>query len=170
MKLMEHLFQACPERSEGSRLSRVALLAASAVLFFATPLFAQERTGGEANLIIPDLNRATFFGMGGHSLLTFGLIVCVLGLAFGMTIYFQLKNMPVHASMLEVSELIYETCKTYLLTQGRFIMYLWVFIGIVIAMYFGLLVHFTVAKVAIILIFSLIGIAGSYGVAWFGIR
>src|SRR5439155_22541762 len=80
------------------------------------------------------------------------------------------KNMPVHASMLEVSELIYETCKTYLITQGRFILYLWIFIGIVIAMYFGLLVHFTMAKVAIILIFSLVGIAGSYGVAWFGIR
>ena len=170
MKLMEHLFQACPERSEGSRLSRLALLTVSAVLFLAAPLHAQEQTGGEANLIIPDLNQATFFGMGGHTLLTFGLIVCVLGLGFGMMIYFQLKNMPVHASMLEVSELIYETCKTYLLTQGRFIMYLWVFIGIVIAMYFGLLVHFTVARVAIILLFSLIGIAGSYGVAWFGIR
>src|SRR5258708_22268813 len=151
MKLMEHMFQACPERSAGSRLSRLALLTLSAVLFLAAPLHAQEHTGGEASLIIHDLNQATFFGMGGHTLLTFGLIVCVLGLGFGMMIYFQLKNMPVHTSMLEVSELIYETCKTYLTTQGRFIMYLWVFIGIVIAMYFGLLVHFTLAKVAVLL-------------------
>jgi K(+)-stimulated pyrophosphate-energized sodium pump len=164
MKLMEHMF-----RRSAVLLSAVAAMLAAAPLTGAR-LLAQEHTGGEANLIIPDLNQATFFGMGGHTLLLFGLIVCVAGLAFGMTIYFQLKNMPVHASMLEVSELIYETCKTYLLTQGRFILYLWVFIGIVIAMYFGLLVHFTMAKVAIILIFSLIGIGGSYGVAWFGIR
>jgi K(+)-stimulated pyrophosphate-energized sodium pump len=164
MKLMEHMF-----RRSAVLLSAVAAMLAAAPLTGAR-LLAQEPAGGEANLIIPDLNQATFFGMGGHTLLLFGLIVCVAGLAFGMTIYFQLKNMPVHASMLEVSELIYETCKTYLLTQGRFILYLWVFIGIVIAMYFGLLVHFTMAKVAIILIFSLIGIGGSYGVAWFGIR
>jgi K(+)-stimulated pyrophosphate-energized sodium pump len=164
MKLMEHMF-----RRSAVLLSAVAAMLAAAPLTGAR-LLAQEPAGGEANLIIPDLNQATFFGMGGHTLLLFGLIVCVAGLAFGMTIYFQLKNMPVHASMLEVSELIYETCKTYLLTQGRFILYLWVFIGIVIAMYFGLLVHFTMAKVAIILLFSLIGIGGSYGVAWFGIR
>jgi K(+)-stimulated pyrophosphate-energized sodium pump len=164
MTLMEHMF-----RRSAFLLSTIAAMLVAAPLAGAR-LLAQEHTGGEANLIIPDLNQATFFGMGGHTLLTFGLIVCVLGLGFGMTIYFQLKNMPVHSSMLEVSELIYETCKTYLVTQGRFIMYLWVFIGIVIAMYFGLLVHFTLAKVAVILIFSLIGIAGSYGVAWFGIR
>ena len=164
MKLMEHMF-----RRSAVVLSTVAAMLVAAPLAGAR-LLAQERTGGEANLIIPDLNQATFFGMGGHTLLTFGLIVCVLGLGFGMMIYFQLKNMPVHASMLEVSELIYETCKTYLITQGKFILILGVFIGIVIAMYFGLLVHFTMAKVAIILLFSLIGIAGSYGVAWFGIR
>jgi K(+)-stimulated pyrophosphate-energized sodium pump len=152
------------------RLSRVALLAAGAMFLFATPLLAQERMGGEANLVIPDLNSATFFGMGGHKLLMFGLIVCVLGLAFGMAIYTQLKNMPVHASMLEVSELIYETCKTYLVTQGKFILILEIFIGTVIALYFGVLVGFPVTKVAIILLFSLIGIGGSYGVAWFGIR
>ena len=170
MKLMDHLFQACSERSEGSRLSRVALLAASAVLFLATPLFAQDKMGGEANLVIPDLNSATFFGMGGRTLLMFGLIVCVAGLAFGMIIYTRLKNMAVHSSMLEVSELIYETCKTYLITQGKFILILEIFIGAVIALYFGYLVGFPLAKVAIILLFSLIGIGGSYGVAWFGIR
>jgi K(+)-stimulated pyrophosphate-energized sodium pump len=175
MKVMEHLFQAWHERGEGSRFSRIALLATSAVLFLATPLFAQERGGGEANLRIPDLTNqsvnVTFFGMAGHTLLLGGLVVCVLGLAFGMTIYMKLKNMAVHSSMLEVSELIYETCKTYLITQGKFILILEIFIGAVIALYFGLLVPgMTATKVIVILLFSLVGIAGSYGVAWFGIR
>ena len=89
---------------------------------------------------------------------------------FGLVIYTQLKNMAVHESMRAISELIYETCKTYLITQGKFILILEVFIGAVIALYFGVLQHFTADKVIIILIFSLIGIAGSYGVAWFGIR
>jgi K(+)-stimulated pyrophosphate-energized sodium pump len=98
------------------------------------------------------------------------LVVCALGLLFGFTIYTQLKNMAVHESMRQISELIYETCKTYLITQGKFILILEVFIGAVIALYFGLLQHFSADKVVIILLFSLIGIAGSYGVAWFGIR
>src|SRR3954465_15254237 len=176
MKVMEHLFPARPERSAGTAFSRIALLTASAVLFlaaplFGAPLFAQERGGGgEANLVIPDLNSATFFGMGGHKLLMFGLIVCVLGLAFGMVIYTQLKNMAVHSSMLEVSELIYETCKTYLVTQGKFILILEAFIGAIIVFYFGVLEHFAAMKVLIILMFSIIGIGGSCGVAWFGIR
>ncbi len=130
----------------------------------------EHRAGGEANLIIPDLSSQTFFGMSGKSLLSLGLIVCVLGLIFGMVIYTQLKNMQVHASMLEISDLIYETCKTYLITQGKFILFLEIFIGLVIAIYFGVLVGFPLTKVAIILAFSLVGIAGSYGVAWFGIR
>ena len=100
----------------------------------------------------------------------FGLVVCVLGLVFGLVIYNQLKNMPVHESMREISELIYETCKTYLITQGKFILLLEVFIGIIMILYFGFLLHFEASRVLIILIFSLIGIAGSYGVAWFGIR
>jgi K(+)-stimulated pyrophosphate-energized sodium pump len=130
--------------------------------------------GGEANLVIPDLRNTTvpvtFFGMSGHSLLMYGLLICALGLIFGLVIFTQLKNMAVHSSMREVSELIYETCKTYLITQGKFILLLEVFIGLVIALYFGVLVRFPVEKVIIILLFSLIGIAGSYGVAWFGIR
>jgi K(+)-stimulated pyrophosphate-energized sodium pump len=140
------------------------------------PSQAQEarRGGGEANLVIPDLKNqtvnVTFFGMSGHSLLMGGLVVCALGLIFGLVIYTQLKNMAVHKSMLEVSELIYETCKTYLITQGKFILVLEIFIGLVIALYFGVLVGFPATKVTIILLFSLIGIAGSYGVAWFGIR
>ncbi len=132
---------------------------------------AQERAGGEANLILPDLDMALFFGdTGGRTLLLLGCIVGVLGLLFGLVIYRQLKSMPVHRSMLEVSELIYETCKTYLQTQGKFLMILEAFIAIVIVFYFGFLLHFEAFKVGIILLFSVVGILGSYGVAWFGIR
>jgi K(+)-stimulated pyrophosphate-energized sodium pump len=130
----------------------------------------ERHAGGEANLVLPDLGSVTFLGIDGHTLLMFGLIVCALGLAFGLVIYSQLKNMPVHGSMLEISELIYETCKTYLLQQGKFLLILELFIGTIIAAYFGALQHFPATKVAIILLFSLIGIGGSYGVAWFGIR
>ena len=113
---------------------------------------------------------SSFLGVNGRTLLMGGLVVCLLGLGFGLVIFTQLKNLPVHRSMLEVSELIYETCKTYLITQGKFILILEVFIGVIMLFYFGLLQHFAPIKVAIILLFSLIGIAGSYGVAWFGIR
>jgi len=131
----------------------------------------QHRPGGEANLIIPDLNSGgEFLGLPGRTLLMGGLVICVMGLLFGLVIYGQLKRMPVHESMLEISELIYETCKTYLITQGKFILVLEVFIGLVIALYFGFLVQLGATKVVIILLFSLVGIAGSYGVAWFGIR
>ena len=126
--------------------------------------------GGEANLIIPDLGQATFFGVGGRFLLQLGLGVCVLGLIFGLVIYSQLKNLPVHVSMREISELIYETCKTYLITQGKFILILEVFIGVIIVLYFGCSCDFEAQRVIIILLFSLVGIGGSYGVAWFGIR
>jgi K(+)-stimulated pyrophosphate-energized sodium pump len=124
----------------------------------------------EANLVLPDLGSVSFLGINGHTLLSFGLIVCVLGMLFGLFIFVQLKRLPVHRSMLEISELIYETCKTYLTTQGKFILVLEVFIGAIMIVYFGFLRHFEVAKVVTILIFSLIGIGGSYGVAWFGIR
>jgi K(+)-stimulated pyrophosphate-energized sodium pump len=126
--------------------------------------------GGEANIRIPDLSQSQFLGVNGRNLLTAGLGVCVLGLIFGLVIYSQLKNLPVHQSMREISELIYETCKTYLITQGKFILLLEAFIGVIIVLYFGVLLHFEASKVIIILLFSLIGIAGSYGVAWFGIR
>ncbi len=131
-------------------------------------------SGGEANLVLPDLTTVHFFGMNGHALLSIGLLFCVGGLLFGMAIYVQLKNMPVHRSMLEISELIYETCKTYLVTQGKFIMLLWAFIAVIISLYFGVLAPVPGKSIAvtlpIILLFSLVGIAGSYGVAWFGIR
>ncbi|MGI9078860.1 MAG: sodium-translocating pyrophosphatase [Gemmatimonadaceae bacterium] len=128
------------------------------------------RPGGEANLIIPDLAQVEFLGMTGRTLLMTGLIVCAFGLLFGLVTYGNVKRLPVHASMLEISELIYETCKTYLITQGKFILILELFIGFVILLYFGVLLDFEAIKVATILLFSLIGIAGSYGVAWFGIR
>lgn len=165
MKLMENLVR----RSSAVLLALAALMVAPLT---GAALLAQEaqHAGGEANLVVPDLSTATFMGFNGRTLLMFGLVVCALGLVFGLVIYNQLKNMAVHSSMLEVSELIYETCKTYLITQGKFILVLEVFIGAVIALYFGVLQHFTLTKVIVILLFSLIGIAGSYGVAWFGIR
>jgi K(+)-stimulated pyrophosphate-energized sodium pump len=126
--------------------------------------------GGEANLILPDLSVVDFHGVNGRTLLMTGLGICALGLLFGLATFVQLKNLPVHASMLEVSELIYETCKTYLVTQGKFILLLELFIGSIMVLYFGLLEHMEPVRVVIILLFSLVGIAGSYGVAWFGIR
>jgi K(+)-stimulated pyrophosphate-energized sodium pump len=131
---------------------------------------AQHQAGGEANLKIPDLAQVSFGGMTGRSLLQWGLLVCLLGLGFGMMIFKQLKVLPVHQSMLEISELIYETCKTYLIQQGKFLLILWVFIAIIVTFYFGVLQHFTGQQVSIILFFSLVGIGGSYGVAWFGMR
>ncbi len=131
----------------------------------------EHKPGGEANLVLPDMKSVTFLGgMSGYRLLAFGLLFCAAGLLFGLMIYTQLKNMPVHRSMKEISELIYETCKTYLITQGKFILILEAFIAVVIILYFGVLLKFEAFKVAIILAFSLVGIAGSYGVAWFGIR
>jgi len=149
-------------------------MAAIAGLLLPAVAGAQESAGGEASLKLPDLARPdlSFFGMSGHNLLLIGLIFCAGGLLFGMAIYMQLKNLPVHRSMREMSELIYETCKTYLFTQGKFIMLLWVFIAAIIALYFGVLapVGNVAVTLPIILLFSLVGIAGSYGVAWFGIR
>ncbi len=124
----------------------------------------------EADLVLPDLGSVQFLGMGGDRLLMGGLLVCVLGLLFGLVMYMQLKKLPVHRSMLEISELIYETCKTYLKTQGKFILLLELFIGAIMVVYFGFLRGFDATRVIIIIIASLVGIAGSYGVAWFGIR
>src|SRR5450432_3736720 len=148
----------------------VGILASLVVSLGASTAFAQNE-GGEASLVLPDLGRVTFLGgVPGSTLLSGGIIVCLLGLAFGLVIFRQLRNMPVHKSMREISELIYETCKTYLVTQGKFILLLEIFIGVIMVFYFGVLRHFEPLKVAIILLFSLIGIGGSYGVAWFGIR
>src|SRR6202041_18263 len=149
-------------------LATILLLTAGYAL--AQPAAQTDEAGGEAALKLPDLSTVSFLGMNGHRLLMIGLLFCVFGLCFGMAIFMRLKNLPVHRSMREISELIYETCKTYLITQGKFLMLLWVFIAIIIAIYFGVLRHFELPRVLIILAFSLVGIAGSYGVAWFGIR
>jgi K(+)-stimulated pyrophosphate-energized sodium pump len=153
----------------------------AALLGLLLPTFANAQAtgggGGEANLVLPDLKAVhfvNFFGMNGHDLLTWGLLFCAGGLLFGLVIYQKLKNLPVHHSMREISEMIYETCKTYLITQGKFILLLWAFIAVIISLYFGVLAPVPNKPIwvtlPIILLFSLIGIAGSYGVAWFGIR
>ena len=144
--------------------------AAGAALLAASTARAQEGGAGEANLKLPDLSQVQFLGVDGHRLLLGGILFCVFGLCFGLTMYIRLKNLPVHRAMREISELIYETCKTYLVNQGKFLFLLWIFIAAVIVLYFGVLRHYPVPSVLIILCFSVIGILGSYGVAWFGIR
>src|SRR5688500_16565978 len=178
---------------------------AAALAVFVSLVWPAAAHAGEADLILPDLRNSNFHGISGHNLLMLGLLLCFGGLAFGLVIYKQLRTLPVHKSMLEVSELIYETCKTYLKTQGKFILLLWVFIAVIMVVYFGFLQEHKVKhdaavvgdtvqavtasppvshtdapataaewptpiKVIVILAFSLIGIAGSYAVAWFGIR
>ena len=178
-------------RSTAGRSSLAASLALALLVLALTALapaaLAQggggHHEGGEASLVLPDLRTVTFVGgLDGHTLLLFGLLVCALGWAFGIVTYARLKNLPVHDAMREMSELIYETCKTYLFQQGRFLALLWAFIGAIVLVYFGWLAvtgvdaagqiqrGFPPFKVAVILFFSLVGMAGSYGVAWFGIR
>ncbi len=160
--------------SEGLKLFGNMLKSAAAaivMLFGAAAAHAQgEAPGGEANLKLPDLSQVNFLGIDGHTLLLFGILFCIFGLVFGMVNYTRLKNLPVHRAMREISELIYETCKTYLITQGKFLLLLELFIAVVIVLYFGVLLHYDAARVIIIFLFSVLGIAGSYGVAWFGIR
>ncbi len=157
-----------------NRLGRSALTTGAAVIALlagASPTFAQHEAGGEASLKLPDLSSVVFFGStDGHKLLLGGIVVSLLGLGFGLAMYMNLKKLPVHRAMREISELIYETCKTYLTTQGKFILILEGFIAVIIVLYFGVLSRMEAGRVVIILAFSLVGIAGSYGVAWFGIR
>jgi len=153
--------------------ARIAALAGAALLALTGCAGGSgtEHTGGEANLTLPDLGQVSFFGgINGRYLLMLGLLVCLAGLAFGIYTYSQLKNLPVHRSMKEISELIYETCKTYLIQQGKFLLLLWAFIGTVIVIYFWVLMGMAFGRVLVVLLFSLIGMAGSFGVAWFGIR
>ena len=151
-----------------------ALVTVSAAAAFAQP--QGEAAGGEASLKLPDLSQVSFLNgaIDGHKLLLIGILFCLGGLGFGLWIYTRLKNLPVHRAMREISELIYETCKTYLVTQGKFLLLLWVFIAIVIVLYFGMLAPVpgksVLLTLPIILLFSLIGMGGSYAVAWFGIR
>ncbi len=158
----------------GQRWRSLSLLATAWLLsLWSLPSALAEQAiqhGGEANLKVPDLSSVQVAGTDGRTLLMGGLLVCALGMVFGLVIYKQLQNAPVHKSMLEISELIYATCKTYLLTQFKFIMILEIFIGSIIVYYFGVAQQLEPMRVAIILAFSLIGILGSTGVAWFGIR
>ena len=148
---------------------RRGLFAGAAALLLAL-LGAAPAAASEAELVLPDFRAVSFLGVTGYDLLLWGLGVCVLGMLFGLVIYRQLKALPVHQSMRDISELIFETCKTYLVTQGKFILLLEAFIAVVIVVYFGWLRAFEPIKVAVIVAFSLVGIAGSYCVAWFGIR
>src|SRR5215510_3644998 len=156
---------------------KLSALGAAALVATTGALAAQPESeaGGEASLKLPDLSSVQFVGgVDGHKLLLWGILICVLGFLFGLVIYSRLKNLPVHKAMRDISELIYETCKTYLLTQGKFLVLLWLFIAVVIVLYFGVLAPVPGKSVAvtlpIILFFSVVGMAGSYGVAWFGIR
>lgn len=154
---------------------RAGVLAAAAVLALSgcasSASTGVSSRGGEASLVLPDLSAVTIVGGGsGRTLLLIGLLVCVLGMGFGALSYVQLRRLAVHPSMREVSELIYSTCKTYLVQQGRFLLMLWVFIAAVIVAYYGLLVGFSWGRVAIVIAFSLLGMGGSYSVAWYGIR
>src|SRR6202171_5739279 len=159
------------------RFAKAGAVCAALMLLSGTAVLAQsapDTAGGEAGLKLPDLSQVSFLGMDGHKLLTIGILFCIFGLIFGLVIYNRLKNLPVHRSMREVSELIWETCKTYLITQGKFLMFLWLFIAVIMVLYFGVLSPVPNKPISttlpIILLFSLVGIAGSYGVAWFGIR
>jgi K(+)-stimulated pyrophosphate-energized sodium pump len=163
--------------SRGCHFARRRATAAVAfVTLAASAALAQpaSEAGGEAGLKLPDLSSVSFRGIDGHKLLMIGILFCIVGLGFGLAIYMRLKNLPVHRAMLEISELIYETCKTYLITQGKFLLLLWVFIAVVIILYFGVLSPVAgkpvLTTLPIILVFSLVGMAGSFGVAWFGIR
>src|SRR5207245_6265989 len=151
------------------RFAKFGTAAVVLTLLGAASALADE-AGGEANLKLPDLSQVSFLGIDGHKLLVFGIVICIFGLGFGLAIYSHLKNLPVHKSMLDVSELIYETCKTYLFTQGKFLMILWVFIAVVIVMYFGWLapVHPTAVTLPILLLSILVHIARRYGVDWLG--
>src|SRR5437868_9178096 len=165
----QHSFALWAKRSAFALAGIAGLLVFNATSVLAAPT---EAGGGEAALKLPDLSQVNFFGdkIDGHTLLLIGIGVCILGLLFGLAIYMNLKKLPVHRAMREISELIYTTCKTYLTTQGKFILILEAFIAVVIVLYFGVLRGMEPLRVAIILAFSLVGIAGSYGVAWFGIR
>jgi K(+)-stimulated pyrophosphate-energized sodium pump len=164
-------------RAKVHRQLWAALAGTLVTLLWSATSFAQTagamapRAGGEDSLQVPsELDTQLFFGMPASHLLMCGLVVCALGVAFGLVVYVQLKNAPVHKSMLEVSELIFETCKTYLVTQAKFLGLLWLFIGTVIVVYYGLLKGESAGIVLLVLVFSVVGIAGSATVALFGIR
>jgi K(+)-stimulated pyrophosphate-energized sodium pump len=149
-------------RTAGTALRKLTvpgLLAMLAAMLMPALSFASE-----LDLQLPTLDASQ------RQLLYIGMGVCVAGMAFGLMMFNQVKNMPAHKSMLDVSHIIYETCKAYLLKQGQLLMVLELFIGACIVYYFGFLQHLDAVRVITILAFSVLGILGSYGVAWFGIR
>jgi K(+)-stimulated pyrophosphate-energized sodium pump len=130
-------------------------------------------SASEADIKIPELTHVHFDGLGGVSgemLMYLGILICAIGAAFGLVQYKETKALQVHQSMADVSHMIWETCKTYLFTQGKFLAILWLLIGGCMIYYFGVLPHNSAANVVVILLASVLGILGSYGVAWFGIR
>src|SRR5271155_1047164 len=171
MRILANLVSRVCRSARGRAVGLMALVTLAASSAWAQPA---PEASGEAGLKLPDLSSVSFLGIDGHNLLMIGILFCIAGLGFGLAIYVRLKNLPVHRAMLEISELIYETCKTYLVTQGKFLLLLWVFIAVVIVLYFGVLSPVpgkpVMTTLPIILGFSLVGIAGSFGVAWFGIR
>lgn len=146
----------------GSTVARVA--------FVALALFPGLASASDADLLLPDFRSVAFGGLSGHTILMIGMVVAIVGLVMGSLLALGVKKLPAHRAMLEISELIYETCKTYLATQGKFILQLQVMVGIIIAFYFGFVREYAVGKVVVILLFSLLGIAGSWGVAALGMR
>ena len=145
--------------------------AGSALAGLGLMLQSSQAFASEADLVLPDLSSVTFLGgIPGHTLLLYGLAVCLFGMVFGVIQYKAIHDLPVHSAMKEISDLIYETCKTYLITQGKFIIILWALVAAIIVAYFGGLNHLEPVKVVFILGCSLLGIAGSYTVAWFGMR
>ncbi|MCB1968126.1 MAG: sodium/proton-translocating pyrophosphatase, partial [Candidatus Accumulibacter sp.] len=159
-----------------NRLARCLLLALLLIVGAASlpALAATEGHISEVNLVLPDLADTSLVsflgGISGATLLSYGLVVAIAGLAFGAVIYSRIRRLPVHRSMAEISELIYETCKTYMLTQGKFLLILQALTAVIMIGYFYFVQQLPVSDVATILAFSVIGIAGSFGVAWFGIR
>ncbi|HPV49748.1 MAG TPA: sodium/proton-translocating pyrophosphatase, partial [Smithellaceae bacterium] len=135
-------------------------------------LAAGAALAGEADIVLPDLSQVGFLNgtLSGITILNAGLIICVIGMIFGIIQYVQTKNLPAHQSMLDVSQTIWETCKTYLLQQGKFLIALWILIAICIIYYFGALSGMAAGGIFVILVCSILGILGSYVVAWFGIR
>jgi K(+)-stimulated pyrophosphate-energized sodium pump len=159
--------------SQRCRMAKTFAASVAVTLVGAAGAFArppEAAPSGEANLKLPDLSQVQFLGVTGHRLLTIGILFCIFGLLFGVVTYSRLKNLPVHHAMAEMSQLIWETCKTYIIQQGKFLLLLWSFIAVIILLYFGVLLKYEALRVVAILAFSVIGICGSYGVAWYGMR
>ncbi|HQP05761.1 MAG TPA: sodium/proton-translocating pyrophosphatase, partial [Smithellaceae bacterium] len=135
-------------------------------------LSAGAALASEADIKLPDLSQVSFMGgaLSGMMILNVGLVICIIGLIFGVMQYVQTKNLPAHQAMLDVSQTIWETCKTYLFQQGKFLIGLWILIAICMIYYFGGLSGMPAGEIVIILVCSILGILGSYSVAWFGIR